>query len=74
MSSVRAWSDALGWALLASLPDAGLAGQWGSLPAGPGGRPGGSGDRLRQDLPGFRSTVRQSLASRPTFINYMESH
>jgi hypothetical protein len=36
--------------LLSSLPEAGLARQWGPIPAGPGEFPGGFEDRLRRDL------------------------
>ncbi len=43
MSNLQVWSDALGWALLSSLPDEVLAGQWGP-------HSGGSASRLRQDL------------------------
>jgi hypothetical protein len=51
MANQPIWSDALGWALLASLPDETLGRQWGPAPAGAGEPlPGGFAARLRRDL------------------------
>jgi hypothetical protein len=50
MPNLRTWSDALGWRLLSSLPEAELVGQWGPISTDAGDRPGGFGDSLRRDL------------------------
>src|SRR5262245_10821264 len=50
MSFQQSWSDALGWALLASLPDEVLARQWGPISAGGCERRGAAEGRLRRDL------------------------
>jgi hypothetical protein len=51
MSNQPIWSDALGWALLASLPDEALAREWGPGAAGAGEPPpSGLTGRLRRDL------------------------
>jgi hypothetical protein len=50
MPNMRTWSDALGWALLSSLPEEGLARQWGPISTYASDRPGGLEDLLRRDL------------------------
>jgi hypothetical protein len=50
MANLQTWSDALGWALLSSVPEGELARQWGPVSTYAGDRPGGLGDLLRRDL------------------------
>jgi hypothetical protein len=50
MSQRQIWCDALGRALLASLPEEAIVKHWGPIPADPTDPPGRPGDRLRQDL------------------------